>query len=88
MTQKSINNWKQHRTDNENVKEEFCGACLAIPFAFAGVGASAYGASSRGHHKKQKKWAIWGGIAVIIISILIAAYYLWIKKCTDCGYKE
>jgi Na+-driven multidrug efflux pump len=71
-----------------DIKEDFCGACLAIPFAFAGVGASAYGASSRGDHKKQKKIALWGGIATIVISILIAVYYLWIKKCVDCGYTD
>jgi ABC-type proline/glycine betaine transport system permease subunit len=71
-----------------HVKEEFCGACAAIPFAFAGVGASAYGSSSRGNHKNQKKIALWGGIISVIISVLIAVYYLWIKKCTDCGYKD
>ena len=74
--------------NKEDIKEEFCMACLAIPLAFAGVGTSAYGASSRGSHKSQKKWALWGGIAVILISILITVYYLWIKKCVDCGYKE
>jgi Na+-driven multidrug efflux pump len=73
---------------NKDVVEGFCGACLAIPFAFAGVGASAYGASSRGKHKKQKKIALWGGIITIVISVLIAVYYLWIKKCVDCGYEE
>lgn len=79
--------WKIYKKDDEDVIEPFCGACLAIPFAFAGVGASAYGASSRGKHKKQKKWALWGGVAVILISVLIAVYYMWIAKCTDCVYK-
>ena len=81
-------NWKKDRKGNEDIKESFCGACLAIPFAFVGVGASAYGANSRGRHKKQKKIALWGGVTVIIISILITVYYVWIKKCVDCGYKE
>ena len=77
------------KNDNEDIKEPFCGACLAIPFAMAGVGASAYGGSnSRGDHKKQKKWALWGGIFVVIISIIIAIYYLRVKKCVDCGYKD
>lgn len=84
----SNENWKMYKMGNEDIKEEFCMACVAIPFAFAGVGASAYGASSRGQHKTQKKWALWGGIIVIIISILIAVYYLFIKKCVDCGYKD
>jgi hypothetical protein len=79
-------NWKKHKKDGEDVREDWCGACLAIPFAFAGVGASAYGASSRGKHKKQKKIALWGGIASIVISSLVIFYYVAIKKCTDCGY--
>ena len=81
-------NWKKYRKGNEDVVEEFCGACLAIPFAFAGVGASAFGASSRGAHRNQKKIALWGGITTIVISVLIAIYYMWIKKCVDCGYKD
>lgn len=88
MSENLNEKWKKYRNGNDNVKESFCGACLAIPFAFAGVGASAYGSSTRGHYKKQKKWALYGGIVVVIISILIAVYYLWIKKCVDCGYKD
>jgi Na+-driven multidrug efflux pump len=76
------------KKDGDDIKEEFCPVCLAIPLAFAGVGTSAYGASSRGKYKKQKKIALWGGITVTIISILIAVYYLWIKKCVECGYKD
>lgn len=79
--------WKKYKKDSEDAREDFCGACLAIPFAFAGVGASAYGSSSRGTHKKQKKIALWGGVASIVISILVIIYYMWIKKCTECGYK-
>lgn len=70
---------------NENVIEEFCGACLAVPLAFAGVGASAYGTdSSRGKHKQQKKIALWVGIISIVISLLIAVWYLYFSKCTNC----
>jgi len=85
---KTNENWVKYKKPYEDTVEEFCGACLAIPFAFAGVGASAYGTSSRGKHKKQKKIALWGGITTVIISILIAVYYIWIKKCVDCGYKD
>ena len=81
-------NWQKHRESDENTKEEFCGACAAVPLAFAGIGASAYGSSSRGSHKKQKNWALWAGIISVILSILIAVYFLFIKKCVDCGYKE
>ena len=80
--------YEKYKKDGKDVREDFCGACLSIPFAFAGIGASAYGANSRGAHKKKKKIALWGGIVTIVISVLIAVYYLWIKKCTDCGYKD
>ena len=88
MSEQLNENWKKNENPNEDTEEGFCMACLAIPVAFAGVGASAYGASSRGKYKEQKKIALWGGIIAVIISFLIAAYYLWIKKCTDCGYEE
>jgi hypothetical protein len=85
---KSLHNWRKDKEDKEDVIEEFCGACLAIPFAFAGVGVSTYGASSRGKHKSQKNIALWVGIVTILVSIMVAVYYIWIKKCTDCGYTE
>jgi len=77
-------NWKKYRRGNKDTKEDFCGACLAVPLAFAGVGASAYGAkkSSRGKYKIQKKCALWGGIIAIVISLIIACYYL--RTCKDC----
>ena len=69
--------------NNKDVKESFCGACLAIPIAFAGASASAYGSTStRGKYKKTKQIALWGGIATIIISLIIAAYYL--TTCSTC----
>lgn len=80
--------WEQYKNGNEDVIENFCGACLAIPLAFAGIGASAYGSSSRGAYQQQKKWALWSGITITLISILVAIYYLFIKKCVDCGYTD
>ena len=68
--------------NNEDIKEDFCGACLAVPLAFAGVGASAYGANSRKSYKNAKLIALWGGIISIIISIIIVIYYL--NTCSDC----
>ena len=81
-------NWKQNKKDDQDIVEPFCGACLAIPFAFAGVGASAYGTSSSGKYKKQRKLMLWSGVAVTVISILIAIYYLCIAKCKDCLYDK
>lgn len=74
--------WQKYK-DVDDTKEEFCGACLAVPLAFAGVGASAYGASSsRGSYKTSKKIALWGGIITIIISIIIIIYYM--NTCDEC----
>ncbi len=64
-----------------DVKEEFCGACLAIPAALAGVGAAGVGAQ-KGSHDKMKKIMLWGGIAVTVISAIIAIIYL--MKCKNC----
>lgn len=68
----------------EETKESFCPACVAVPLALAGAGASAAGANQKGKHKQRKQIMLWGGITTIIISILIAVYFLFIKKCTKC----
>lgn len=65
----------------ENIKEEFCGACLTIPFALAGAGAVGMGAK-KGSNKKMKKMLLWGGISVTLISLLIAFFYL--RTCKSC----
>lgn len=83
---KPLENWKKYKINNEDIVENWCGACLAIPLAFVGVGASAYGSSSRGKYKQQKKWSLYIGIFSVILSIIIAIYYLYFKKCTDCLY--
>lgn len=64
------------------LKEEFCGACLAIPLALAGGATATVGA--RGSHKKNKKILLWSGIIVTILSLLIMIYFVWIKKCDQC----
>ena len=71
-------------SNNENdMKEDFCGACLAVPLAFAGVGASAYGANgSRKNYKKTKQIVLWVGIISIVLSLIIAFYYF--KNCKEC----
>jgi hypothetical protein len=61
---------------NDETKEPFCGACLAVPLAFIGVGASSYGNSSKKKHKTMKKITLWSGVVVTAISLFIAAYYL------------
>jgi hypothetical protein len=79
--------WKEYKKDNEDIIEPFCGACLAIPLAFVGIGASAYGTNSRGSHKKKKKImkiSLIGGIFMTLLSAFLWWYFYMYKKCTEC----
>lgn len=66
------------------IKEDFCPACIAAPLAFVGLGAAAVGSNEKEKHKNRKKMLLWGGIGTVVISILVAVYFLWYKKCSDC----
>jgi hypothetical protein len=59
-----------------DIKENFCGACLTIPLAFAGAG-TAFGAENKA---KLKQWAI----VITIVSVLFTIYFIWIRKCKTC----
>lgn len=71
---------------NSEIKEDFCGACAAIPLAFVGVGISGYGATgSKKEYKRRKQIMFWSGIATIVLALAIIVYYKCIKKdCTEC----
>ena len=62
------------------IKEEFCGACVALPFAIAGVGTTGIG--SRNSHKKIKIITLIVGILVTIISLIVSIYFL--TRCKHC----
>ena len=64
------------------IKEPFCGACVAGIAALAGAGTA--GGSSSAKNKKTKKIIFWSGITITILSILILIYLLFFKKCTEC----
>jgi hypothetical protein len=72
----SLKREEELRLKNGELKENFCGACLTIPLAFAGAG-TAFGAESKA---KLKQWAIF----ITIISILFTVYFIWIRKCKTC----
>lgn len=67
-----------------DIKENFCGACAAIPLALAGVGLS--GASLKKttteEQKQKKRILLIVGISITIISLIVGIYYL--LKCKDC----
>jgi hypothetical protein len=58
------------------IKENFCGACVTIPLAFAGAG-TAFGAEKKA---QLKQWAI----ILTVISIVLTIYFIYIKKCNTC----
>lgn len=65
----------------KEVKENFCGACLAIPLAFTGAGIGTYG-SSRKNYKNSKKMQFWG-FFICLISLLVMCYF-YFRKCNSC----
>ena len=69
--------------DNGDVKEEFCGACLALPVAIAGAGVAGAG-SKKGadSHKKTKQIMLLSGITLTVLSLIIALIYM--KTCKEC----
>lgn len=68
----------------EEVREDFCAACATIPLAMAGAGLGLAGAKKGQKHKMQKKILLGSAIGTIALSILIAVYFIYIKKCDDC----
>lgn len=74
-------NWKKYKHDTNDVVENFCGACVAIPLAFAGVGVGTYGFNSRKKYKQGKKIAFWG-FFISFISLLVALYFYF--SCNNC----
>lgn len=72
------------RNVKENTREEFCGACLAVPLAMAGVGVGTAGAVTKGSHQRSRKVMLWTGVILVLLSLLIAIYFLFIKKCSSC----
>ena len=67
-----------------DVKEEFCSACALVPLALAGATSTAYGSQTNGQYKNIAKITFWGGIITVIISTILAYYFIMIKQCKDC----
>lgn len=59
-----------------DTRENFCGACLTIPLAFAGAG-TAFGAKQT---VQLKKWAI----IFTLVSIVVTFYFIYVRKCKSC----
>ena len=68
---------------NTEVKEEFCGACVAGAVALAGAGAAGAGAGSKTAHKLTKKILIGVGVTTFVIAVVVGII-LWKKNCAEC----
>jgi hypothetical protein len=70
-----------------DIREDFCGACLAIPAAIIGgvsAGAGSKIKSSTKDSQKKKKTFLIISIVSFIISVIIAMYFLVFKECKEC----
>lgn len=70
-------------SEQKEIKEPFCGACVAIPMALAGAGLGAAG-NRAGTSAKRRKIMLCTGVTIAVISIIVALYFL--MKCNDCGF--
>lgn len=61
------------------VRENFCGICMAVPIALAGAGVA--GLSTKEDYRKRKKIMITTGIVVLVISLFLWWYY---QDCVSC----
>lgn len=61
------------------VRENFCGICMAVPIALAGAGVA--GLSTKEDYRKRKKIMITTGIVVLVISLFLWWYY---QDCASC----
>jgi hypothetical protein len=62
-------------------KEEFCGACVALPMALAGAGVAGVGANS-GSNKQKRKIMLISGLVVCALSLIVTILYL--NRCKQC----
>jgi hypothetical protein len=63
------------------IREDFCGMCMVVPFALAGAGAGVAGGLSSKDYQKRKWIMISTGIVVLVISLFLLWYY---KDCASC----
>lgn len=68
--------------EDENTKEEFCGACAAIPTALVGAGIAGASTQQKGTHDTRKKIMLVSGIVLVVVSVIITIIYL--RTCKKC----
>ena len=69
-------------SESEN-KEDFCTACVAVPFAMAGAGMAGIGSTKDPKkHKKVRNFFLIVGVIITLISLVFGILYL--RSCKDC----
>lgn len=62
------------------IREDFCGMCMAVPIALAGAGVA--GLASKQEYQNRKWIMITVGLAVLVITIILLYKYKDCKSCT------
>jgi len=73
---------------NTIIKEDFCGACLALPLAFAGAGTATANAYQSKPVEENGEKSKFGGIFFwsVVISVLGLVATVWfMSDCKSCG---
>jgi hypothetical protein len=63
----------------EEIKEDFCGACVAGGVALLGAGTAGYSRKD----KKKQAMIFWISVLVTVISIIFMIYFL--MNCKECA---
>lgn len=61
-----------------DIKENFCGACVTIPLAFAGAG-TAFGVEKRQTLQRA-------AVFLTVASIALSLYFVYMKNCRSCKF--
>jgi hypothetical protein len=62
------------------IREDFCGMCMAVPFALAGAGVAGF--ASKRDYQNRKYIIISISVAVLIVTALL---YLNFQDCKSCN---
>lgn len=70
------------KDDKEGEKEEFCGACLAVPAAMLASGAVSGGAED-GNSRTKKNIKYFVSIGILVLAIGLTFYFS--SSCSSCS---
>ncbi len=68
---------RKRRDENVVIKEDFCGACLALPLAFAGAGTATATSGDTSENKSKSSIFFWSVVISIIGLIATVWFFKW-----------